>query len=156
MGWIRFFFDPRGRINRAKFWLFFAFYYGLGAATAVAGWAFSQTQVNSIAYWSFSIVSTIIGVLAIAGIVIVPIKRLHDRDRSGWWWIGYLLAPVPLIGAAAGATQLLPLDAQTQATLMLVAISIGFSAGLWLMIELGGLPGTPGPNRFGPDPLARD
>jgi len=27
---------------------------------------------------------------------------------------------------------------------------VGF---IWFLIELGCLPGTPGPNRFGPDPL---
>ena len=27
---------------------------------------------------------------------------------------------------------------------------IGF---IWYLVELGFLPGTPGPNRFGPDPL---
>ena len=30
---------------------------------------------------------------------------------------------------------------------------VPFIGGIWLFIELGLLPGTPGPNRFGPDPL---
>ena len=28
--------------------------------------------------------------------------------------------------------------------------------GLWLLVELGFFRGTPGPNRFGPDPLAAE
>jgi uncharacterized membrane protein YhaH (DUF805 family) len=31
---------------------------------------------------------------------------------------------------------------------------IPVAGGLWLLVELGFLRGTPGPNRFGPDPLA--
>jgi uncharacterized membrane protein YhaH (DUF805 family) len=49
-------------------------------------------------------------------------KRLHDRDRSGWF---QFIVFVPLIGA------------------------------IWLFLETAFLRGTPGPNRFGPDPLAR-
>ena len=31
---------------------------------------------------------------------------------------------------------------------------VGFAIGLWVLIDLGLLKGTPGPNRYGPDPLA--
>ena len=31
---------------------------------------------------------------------------------------------------------------------------IGLAIGLWVLIDLGLLKGTPGPNRYGPDPLA--
>lgn len=46
----------------------------------------------------------------------VQVKRWHDRDKSGWW---FLLNFLPIIG------------------------------WLWVLIECGFLPGTPGPNRFG-------
>jgi uncharacterized membrane protein YhaH (DUF805 family) len=52
----------------------------------------------------------------------VAIRRLHDRDMSGWW---LLLMLVPVIGSLA-------------------------------LLVLYVLPGTPGPNRFGPDPLGND
>jgi uncharacterized membrane protein YhaH (DUF805 family) len=54
---------------------------------------------------------------------VLTTKRLHDRDRSGWFM---LVGGIPLVGT------------------------------LWLLIDLTLLPGTPGPNRFGPDPLAAD
>ena len=57
--------------------------------------------------------------------IAVVVRRLHDRDMSGWWYPGFLVASfIPFIGFLA---------------------SIAF---LVLMF----LPGTPGPNRFGPDP----
>jgi uncharacterized membrane protein YhaH (DUF805 family) len=47
-------------------------------------------------------------------------RRCHDRNRSGWFQLVWL---IPWVGP------------------------------LWLLIELGFLRGTVGPNRFGPDPL---
>lgn len=57
--------------------------------------------------------------------IAVTIRRLHDRDMSGWWYLGlFALQLIPFVGFIA---------------------SIAF---LVLML----LPGTAGPNRFGPDP----
>jgi len=57
--------------------------------------------------------------------IAVTIRRLHDRDMSGWWYLGFvLLAIIPIVGLLA---------------------SLAF---LVLMF----LPGTSGPNRFGEDP----
>ncbi|HYD26023.1 MAG TPA: DUF805 domain-containing protein [Croceibacterium sp.] len=65
-----------------------------------------------------------LGVL-IPGIA-VTVRRLHDRDMSGWWYLGFFVAQlIPLVGWIA---------------------TIAF-------IVLMCLPGTSGPNRFGPDPL---
>lgn len=57
--------------------------------------------------------------------IAVSIRRLHDRDMSGWWYLGLTLAG------------LIPI--------------IGFLASIALLVLMA-LPGTPGPNRFGPDP----
>ena len=40
-------------------------------------------------------------------------------------------------------------------TLGLICFVILIVVTIWLLIELGMLKGTPGPNRFGPDPLSR-
>jgi uncharacterized membrane protein YhaH (DUF805 family) len=57
--------------------------------------------------------------------IAVTIRRLHDRDMSGWWYLGAIIGgAIPFVG---------PL------------VSLAF---LVLML----LPGTSGPNRFGPDP----
>ena len=57
--------------------------------------------------------------------IAVVVRRLHDRDMSGWWYLGLIVASfIPLIGFVA---------------------SIAFLVIMFL-------PGTPGPNRFGPDP----
>ncbi|MEO0591407.1 MAG: DUF805 domain-containing protein [Pseudomonadota bacterium] len=57
--------------------------------------------------------------------IAVTIRRLHDRDMSGWWYLGFTLGGmIPFVGFIA---------------------SIAF---LVVMI----LPGTDGANQFGPDP----
>jgi uncharacterized membrane protein YhaH (DUF805 family) len=57
--------------------------------------------------------------------IAVTVRRFHDRDMSGWWYLGLTVAGViPFIGF------------------------LGSIAFLVLMF----LPGTPGSNRFGSDP----
>ena len=57
--------------------------------------------------------------------IAVTIRRLHDRDMSGWWYLGAIVGSmIPIAG---------------------FLVSIAF-------LVLMALPGTPGPNRFGPDP----
>jgi uncharacterized membrane protein YhaH (DUF805 family) len=57
--------------------------------------------------------------------IAVTVRRLHDRDMSGWWYLGAIVGGmIPFVG---------------------FLVSIAF-------LVLMALPGTPGPNRFGPDP----
>jgi uncharacterized membrane protein YhaH (DUF805 family) len=73
------------------------------------------------------------------------VKRLHDRDRSGWWTIPFIVLPglVAQFDDRIGDSVL--------ATVIDAAASVLF---LWGMIEIWLLKGTRGPNRYGPDPLA--
>jgi uncharacterized membrane protein YhaH (DUF805 family) len=72
----------------------------------------------------------------------VATKRLHDRDKSAWWLLLFYALPAVLgnVGDAAGGIG---------GMLSLVGVAIS----IWAMVELGFLRGTPGPNRYGPDPL---
>lgn len=57
--------------------------------------------------------------------IAVTVRRLHDRDMSGWWYLGFIvLSIVPVVGFLASLA----------------------------MLVLMCLPGTPGANRFGEDP----
>ena len=80
------------------------------------------------------------------------IKRLHDRDRTGWWLVWHfliMLLAVILIKVAIAIPK-------EQAPLWYVlAGGAGIAAAavsIWLFVEIGLLRGTQGPNRFGPDP----
>lgn len=85
-------------------------------------------------------------ILAVVLSILAGVRRLHDRGRSGQWlWLFYL---VPGVLGVAGRN--LQHSMPLLAGIILVAV-VGIS--VWGLIELGGLRGTTGPNRFGPDPL---
>ncbi|MGN6497845.1 MAG: DUF805 domain-containing protein [Tsuneonella sp.] len=67
----------------------------------------------------------IYGLAVLIPSIAVTVRRLHDRDMSGWWYLGAIVGGmIPFVG---------------------ILISLGF-------LVLMALPGTPGPNRYGPDP----
>ena len=126
-----------GRSRRKEFWMFallnimvYVVVFALMFATSGASSFANLDSGNVLAAYSamFSGVGLLLAVWALAVIIpsiAVTVRRLHDRDMSGWWYLGFIVASmIPLIGFIA---------------------SIAF---LVLMC----LPGTPGPNRFGPDP----
>jgi uncharacterized membrane protein YhaH (DUF805 family) len=74
------------------------------------------------------------------------IKRLHDRDKSGWWLLPFFVAP----GLYGQFADRLP-DSYVTASFAWVA----FALYLWGFVELYFLKGTNWPNRFGPSPLPK-
>ena len=90
-----------------------------------------------IVYIAFTVVSLISGFA-------VGIKRLHDRDKSGWWILLFYVAP-SVLGSIANTSE------QPLAGFVLGVAS--FAISIWGLVELGFLRGTVGPNRYGPDPL---
>jgi uncharacterized membrane protein YhaH (DUF805 family) len=73
------------------------------------------------------------------------IKRLHDRDRSGWWMVPFFAVP----GLYNQFADRLP-DSYADLPLALAAAGLC----LWGFIEMYLLNGSPRTNRFGADPLA--
>jgi uncharacterized membrane protein YhaH (DUF805 family) len=95
---------------------------------------------------------SVVGVLNLWINYALAAKRLQDRNRSGWW----LLAPtVTLLIAIAFAFVTLP-EHQREPwnTIGIILVFATVALGLWLVLEIGFLRGTQGPNLFGSDPLA--
>jgi len=137
--------DFQGRSRRMEYWMFallnflvalvlagpFAFTY-ISAVIAAAG----EPNADAAAVeammqggLSLSMIGIVLYVLyALAAFIpsiAVTVRRFHDRDMSGWWYLGLAVASI------------LPL--------------VGFIASIALLVLMV-LPGTPGPNRFGSDP----
>lgn len=74
------------------------------------------------------------------------IKRLHDRDRSGWWIVPFVVVP--------GLFNQFADSLEDSYAVMLLAL-VAFVLWLWGFVELIVLKGTAKHNRFGPDPLAK-
>ena len=79
-------------------------------------------------------------------ILLIPmsVRRLHDRDKSGWWLLAFYAFP-----AASSYVD----DAEGSGLPYLLSLA-RFAFSLWGFVELGCLRGTPGPNRFGANPIA--
>ena len=116
-----------GRINRAKFWL--------GILVLMA--------IYLVAY-------AIIGV-AFGGTFTYDVNGMPEFNGAVWpvililWVIGFYMS------FAIYAKRWHDRDKSGWWTLIVLVPIIG---SIWLLVECGCLPGTEGPNRFGPDPLA--
>ena len=131
-----------GRINRAKFWLaaliYCVFFFAvIGIAMALS------SSMNAV--FGAAIVAYI--PLIVSGLA-VGIKRLHDRNKSGWWLLLFYAAPLLLNLVSAYA-----LGDETDIAHQVV-LFISFAINIWALVELGCLRGTIGQNQYGSDPLA--
>lgn len=130
-------FNFDGRISRAGYW------------RACIAWVillllllFVMIVLGSLMPYLAVAVMLIAWLLLLNSQIAVSKKRLHDRDKSGWWLLLFFLGPV-ILGAVAMLGDAIARVCEISA----LAISI------WMIVELGCRPGTAGPNRYGPDPL---
>jgi uncharacterized membrane protein YhaH (DUF805 family) len=137
--WLYLLFGFSGRINRAKYWLTFVVYIVTLFALYVLFSLFFSFPTDVLGL--FLILSVPFITITISSIA-VAIKRLHDRDKSGWWLLVFYVLPgvIGNIGAYTGVDFVFQLAS--------LALSI------WALVELGFLRGTSGRNQYGPDPLA--
>ena len=80
----------------------------------------------------------------------VAVKRSNDRNRPQWiiQSIMVFVAAFNLLTAFAGTPVPSPSGWQ------MIGGFINMLLGLYMLVDLGGLRGTVGDNRYGPDPLA--
>ena len=138
--------DFSGRASRAEYW-----WYTLALVV------------------TFVVLSVIEGILGIKGMVfgvygpltcllwlatIVPglavgIRRLHDTNRSGWW---ILLPIVPYaLAIVLGGPAILAGGMGAGLGIAALFLLVGFVCAILLIVFLV-MPGTPGENRYGPNP----
>ena len=150
MDWQSLLFSFRGRINRAKYWLALLAFVVADIVLGLVGWVLGNGVV-------FQLLSFMVNLAVLIASIAVCIKRLHDRDRSGWWLLLFYAGPVgvALIGgfifwAAADAV-----GTNWDWSYLGLRLSIlgGIALAIWGFVEIGCRRGTAGYNRFGPDPL---
>jgi uncharacterized membrane protein YhaH (DUF805 family) len=74
----------------------------------------------------------------------ISVKRLHDRDRSGWWIVPFYFVPKWLDQFSD--------KTEEGTTLWWAAIAVAVILGIWGFIEMVCLPGTSGQNRYDEKP----
>jgi len=145
MTMLHLFFSPHGRINRAKYILatllwFFGF-------CVFALFYFTTDTPDSAVTWIFGIA---LGVVGGGSTIVLGIKRLHDRNKTGWWMVPVWLVPSFLDRASSVA------ERGGNFILQLICFAVSLAVVVWIFVEFFCLRGTVGPNQYGDDPLARD
>jgi uncharacterized membrane protein YhaH (DUF805 family) len=142
MDWGQLFFKFNGRINRAKFWIAVLIYTAINIVMAILGYVSDDNAI-------FQAVNGMLGIVIFISSLAVGVKRLHDRNKSGWYLVLFYIIPSILIVAGIAVGTIMEDSIMIASILGLVAAAIG----IWAFIELGCLRGTEGPNQYGPDPL---
>jgi uncharacterized membrane protein YhaH (DUF805 family) len=140
-----------GRIGRLTYWLAML---ALIAAVLVLTFAPFLLDSEAAAVLMVALTSQFIWLLSLWPILAVGSKRLHDRNKNGWWLLLFWVLPFALF--SVGLSIALFNDPSTGRSGDLSTASILIFASLppalWGIVELGILPGTRGPNLYGADP----
>ena len=132
-----------GRAQRSEFWWFFLF-------SVVSSAIANIVPVVGQIYWLVLLIPSLA----------VSARRLHDTDRSAWWLLLYL-ASILAMGAAIAAFAVAAVssfdtgnDGLASGAVLVGIVSLFIALGCSIApLIFYALPGTVGPNRYGPDPL---
>jgi uncharacterized membrane protein YhaH (DUF805 family) len=141
MNWVYLLDSFEGRIGRKTFWI------AMGAVTIaeivghVVAEGLEGSRLNAIVDLAFTYPEFAIAV-----------KRGYDRNMPPWivaaFFAGGVLLDFLTVTGLAGTAE--------EPSLAAVALAVPLTIfGFALLIELGLRRGTPGPNRYGPDPLGQ-
>jgi uncharacterized membrane protein YhaH (DUF805 family) len=101
-----------------------------------------------------ALTSQSIWLLSLWPILAVGSKRLHDRNKNGWWLLVFWLLPFALF--CGGFSIYFFDDPKTgrsgDFSTGSILIFASLPPALWGIVELGILPGTKGPNLYGAEP----
>jgi uncharacterized membrane protein YhaH (DUF805 family) len=130
----------KGRANRAAYWnaCLLIWVFVIASLLLVILLIRRDLVPDGIGLWVIG--STFL--CAIVPFIATAVRRLHDRDKTGWWMILFFLVPAILhtVGNVSNNGQQIALNV------------IAAPLWAWGFIELGFARGTAGNNRFGPSP----
>lgn len=151
-------FGLQGRITRAQYWLGSM---GAGVAGPLILFSFAlmfapmgasktaSAEMSPAALIAFGAVMMAMGWCGLA----LQVKRFHDRGRSGYFALAPLLPWLMIVTTVIGgvATSAPPEQVGVQTLPWFGVLSL---LNLWLLVELGVLAGTTGPNKYDHTPSA--
>lgn len=145
-------FGFQGRITRAQYWLGSM---GAGVASALIIFSFAlmfapmgasktaPAEINPAALIAFGAVMMAMGWCGLA----LQVKRFHDRGRSGYFalapFVPWVMIVTAIVGGAATDAPAGQVAAQTLPWFGVLGLM-----NIWLLIDLGLLSGTNGPNKY--------
>ena len=147
---MRRYFEFGGRSSRYEFWFFVLF---VTIFSIVA--SFIDVLLFGADQESVGIVSPIVSLVHLIPGIAVSVRRLHDIDRTGWWILLPFVALVVMAVLLGGVMLTAEDPAAGLAGLgaSMVIVGLVYLAVLIVLIVFYCTRGTPGPNRFGPEPV---
>jgi uncharacterized membrane protein YhaH (DUF805 family) len=136
-------FSFSGRLNRKPYWLttlclILVFLVLITVVFVVGGASILSGDLSGLGAMIIILVLLYIPLLWIG--LALGAKRLHDRNKSGWWLLLFWFLPAILQGAGE------QIDG-----IGIVLTLAGLAISIWGLVEIGFLRGTVG--QYGPDPL---
>lgn len=145
---LQFYFSPNGRISRSQYWLRYFL------PVFIVGLILNLLQ---LAGGAFKILPGLFQLIALWPGIAALIKRIHDRNKSGWLvWALYGPLIVAVVFGIAAAVAIALGNGGAMTALLVVAGIFGVAGGivgLWFFVEFGCMRGTIGANKYGPDPV---
>ena len=137
--WAQLYFNPSGRIGRREWWLHGVLGVMILAVCAILWTVFGALATiwaggSTILLWVVRIVGLPLLVAAVWAPYALGVKRMHDRDKSAWWFVAGVA--VAAVGVALGVFML----GERQAVI--------FPVVMW-SIWMGWSKGSERPNRYG-------
>ena len=127
-----------GRIGRQQWWIGAII---LGVVAFVIGWILGMVLGPVAGSWA----AVVVGLVFVYPQICLSVKRRHDRDNGGMDAIAFAILslifnPIVLI-----------LGTQHIVTMIISVVFLIFA--IYMLVQLGFLKGTTGPNQYGADPL---
>lgn len=126
------YFSFEGRINRSTYWLKY-FLPVIGVAILFVAILFVLPTLTAV-------LGLILLIPYIWATIAVSVKRLHDINLSGWWYVYLAVIPGVVSGIASFSGSL---------SVAMIFSSLSTITGLGLFIMNGFIPGTKGQNNYG-------
>ncbi|ESQ83379.1 hypothetical protein AEAC466_14110 [Asticcacaulis sp. AC466] len=153
-----------GRSRRTEYWLWFLFQVMASLVFSILAMMIGDIAVTLNRLFSLAI---LLPTLAVA------VRRFHDINRTGWWvlfpmavflvaMIVYLsmnganfMSQMTLLGSLGPKPTPQQITAVLPVILSMMWILLAYLAAAIVTLVFNVMDGTPGPNRFGPDPKGR-
>jgi uncharacterized membrane protein YhaH (DUF805 family) len=140
--------DFSGRAPRAEYWWFVL---AMAIIFVVLTIVESIVGLNKMVLGVYGPLTVLLWLAVLVPSLSVGVRRLHDTDRSGWWlllMVPYAVGAVLTVRSMAAAAAAGTAPGFGAAGILML---IGFACLITLLVFYC-LAGTPGDNRYGPNP----
>ena len=140
--------DFSGRAPRAEYWWFVLAMVIVFVALSIVE---SIVGLNKMILGVYGPLTVLLWLAVLVPSLSVGVRRLHDTDRSGWWlllMVPYGVAVVLMLRSMSAAAAAGTMPGFGAAGILML---VGFACLITLLVFYC-LAGTPGDNRYGPNP----